>query len=112
MDDSHYVTLTSASYSARPTSLGFITPDSNCFIIEPEGKVYLLYWLSAIQTDEDNEEHEKQYIAYRDESVFISGMQTIYLIQFLSTFAIDLACAVGFMNPNTRGRKKKSAAGA
>ena len=37
-------------------------------------------------------------------------MRTLIILQIVSTFAFDLACAVGFLNPNARTRTKKTAA--
>ncbi|MBR5345589.1 MAG: tetratricopeptide repeat protein [Clostridia bacterium] len=107
------VSLKSAIYPVKTTSTGFTTKDSICFVIDSDGEIWLISWLTGSNSSEEGEEEtENKYIGFIKESDYTTGMRTFFILQLVSTFAFDLACAVGFMNPNTRGRKKKSAAGA
>ena len=109
-DSQEPVSILRATFPSKDTVSGFFTLDSICFIIDPEGEIQLISWLSGSPETTEQASQNAQYIGFVKAANYAAGMRTLIILQIVSTFAFDLACAVGFLNPNARTRKKKTAA--
>ncbi len=124
MDNETVIPIAKASFPVKLTNVGFTTKDSICFIVDSEKEIYLISWITVTQrseqatatataaaadTEEKKEEKQADYLRFIREEEYSAGMQTFFILQLLSTLFFDLACAVGFLNPHARTRKKSAA---